>query len=254
MPQFFLPPEALADQKFHLVGPEAFHVAKVLRYQPGQTLVLFDGKGGRFEGVISQIHADGSVSGKLTETLPKTEDRKPVKITLYQGLLKSSHWDYVLEKGTELGVSAFVPLLTPRTVVLLHEAERAKSKLERWDRVVMAAAKQCDLTELPTVKAPEHFRDAIKCEGLTLLAWEGLSGATASESLRLALRQADQERGQESLAVNLFIGPEGGFSEEEVELAESRDVLMFGLGRRIMRAETAAMAAVALLQYEFGSL
>jgi 16S rRNA (uracil1498-N3)-methyltransferase len=267
MPQFFLPPQALKEKTFRLTGPEAYHITKVLRYQPGQTLVLFDGKGGRFEAVIQAIERDGSVCGSLTGTLHGTEDRKPVEIHLFQGLIKSSHWDWVLEKGTELGVSSFIPVTTPRTVVLLHEAERVKAKAERWGRVVMAAAKQCGRADLPAVKEPIQFRDAIKAanknpedgptEGpraLTLLAWEGLNGATACETIRLSLREADQGRGLEKMAVNLFIGPEGGFTEEEVELAESLGTTIFGLGPRTLRAETAALAAVALVQYEFGSL
>ena len=267
MPQFFLPPQALKDKTFRLIGPEAYHITKVLRYQPGQSLVLFDGKGGRFEAVIKAIEPDGSVCGSLTGTLHGSEERQPVEICLYQGLLKSSHWDWVLEKGTELGVASFIPVTTPRTVVLLHEAERVKAKAERWGRVVMAAAKQCGRADLPAVREPVQFREAIKActlqpegeaapapKALTLLAWEGLNGATACETVRLNLREADQGRGSEKMTVNLFIGPEGGFTEEEVELAESLGATIFGLGPRTLRAETAALAAVSLVQYEFGSL
>jgi 16S rRNA (uracil1498-N3)-methyltransferase len=267
MPQFFLPPQAHKEKTFRLTGPEAYHITKVLRYQAGQSLVLFDGKGGRFEAVIKAIEQDGSVRGSLTGTLHGTEDRKPVDIRLYQGLLKSSHWDWLLEKGTELGVASFIPVTTPRTVVLLHEAERGKAKAERWGRVVLAAAKQCGRSDLPAVQEPVQFRDAIKAAAerpedgpaekpkvLTLLAWEGLNGATACETIRLNLREADQGRGSEKMAVNLFIGPEGGFTEEEVELAESLGATIFGLGPRTLRAETAALAAVSLVQYEFGSL
>ena len=264
MPQFFLPPNSLQDKTFHLTGPEAFHIIKVLRYQPGQSLVLFDGKGGRFEAVIKSIDKDGAVRGVLTGTLHGSEERGAVDIRLHQGLLKSSHWDWVLEKGTELGVAAFVPVTTPRTVVLLHEAERVKAKQERWGRVVMAAAKQCGLAKLPEIKEPVEFREAIKAatkeeeaagpKALTLLAWEGLNGATACETVRLDLREADQGRGLAPITVNLFIGPEGGFTEEEVELAESLGATIFGLGPRTLRGETAALAAVALVQYEFGCL
>ena len=267
MPQFFLPPQALKDKTFRLSGPEAYHITKVLRYQAGQTLVLFDGKGGRFEAVIRAIEADGSVRGVLTGTLHGSEERQPVRIRLHQGLLKSSHWDWVLEKGTELGVSAFIPVTTPRTVVILHEAERVKTKAERWARVVMAAAKQCGTERLPEIGEPVEFREAIKAatlrpEGapadgprsLTLLAWEALGGVTACETVRLSLREADQARGREAITVNLFIGPEGGFTEEEVELAESLGAVVFGLGPRTLRAETAALAAISLVQYEFGSL
>ena len=121
----------------------------------------------------------------------------------------------------------------------------------------MAAAKQCERAGLPSVREPMQFRDAIRAaqgKGLVLLAWEGMKGSVASDSLRLALREADQKRGADALDVHLFVGPEGGFSEEEVELAEASDAVIFGMGPRTMRAETAAVAAAALIQYEFGAL
>lgn len=257
MPQFFVAPEDIQKKSFRLTGPEAFHVVKVLRYAKGQSLALFDGKGGRFEGVIDALHEDGTVTGQLTATITPDDVRKPVRLHLYLGLLKASHWDYALEKGTELGVASFVPVLTPRTVVLLHEVDRVKSKHERWSRIVMAAAKQSGRADLPLVREPVQFRDAIRAckdKGLTLMAWEGMKGSVAAETLRLALREADQKRGAGSLDVHLFIGPEGGFSSEEVEMAEAEDAVVFGMGPRVLRAETAAAAAVTLVQYEFGAL
>jgi len=257
MPQFFVAPEDIQKKSFRLTGPEAFHVVKVLRYAKGQSLALFDGKGGRFEGVIEALNEDGTVTGQLTATLKADDARAQVRLHLYLGLLKASHWDYALEKGTELGVASFVPVLTPRTVVLLHEVDRVKSKHERWSRIVMAAAKQSGRADLPLVKEPVQFRDAIRAckdKGLVLLAWEGMKGSVAAETLRLALREADQKRGADSLDVHLFIGPEGGFSEEEVEMAEAEDAVVFGMGPRVLRAETAAAAAITLVQYEFGSL
>lgn len=257
-PQFFLPPEAVTDKTFHLTGPEAFHISKVLRYREGQSLILFDGKGGRFEATIVKIHPDGSVSGDVTATLTSSETHAAVKLTVYQGLLKGGHWELVLEKGTEIGVSTFVPVLTPRTVVLMKEVERAKNKVERWKKIIFAATKQCGRGDLPELRSPVQFRDAIKegqGNGLTLLAWEGLSGATAAESLRGSLREAvEKKTGKEPMEVRLFIGPEGGFSEEEVELAESVGAIVFGLGPKTLRAETAAITAASIVLYEFGSL
>lgn len=257
MPQFFVAPEDIQKKSFRLTGPEAFHVVKVLRYAKGQSLALFDGKGGRFEGVIESVHDDGTVTGQLTATLKADALRKPIRLHLYLGLLKASHWDYALEKGTELGVASFVPVLTPRTVVILHEVDRVKSKAERWSRIVMAAAKQSGRADLPVVREPVQFRDAIRAckdKGLSLMAWEGMKGSVAAETLRPALREADQKRGVESLDVQLFIGPEGGFSAEEVEMSEAEDAVVFGMGPRVLRAETAAIAAITLVQYEFGAL
>ena len=251
MPQFFLPLDTPAESdEFHLRGPEAFHLVKVLRVQPGHSVSLFDGKGGSYEGVVDAIHDDGSVSGKIVSRRQKAQST--VTVNLYQGLLKASHWDYVLEKGTELGAGSFTPVLTPRTVVLLRE-ERAKAKQERWARIIMAAVKQCKRSDLPELREPAEFRDAIKAATsrsgeVTAVAWEGLCGSGAKAGLGPALRAA-AESGPK-VAVNLFIGPEGGFSDEEVELARTLGAVVFGLGPRILRAETAALAALAAVQYE----
>lgn len=256
MPQFYLPFDSISGDAFRLEGPEAHHLVKVLRYREGQRLVLFDGKGGRFEGVIEKIGEDGSVSGKVTSCLTAQAPRAEAAVCLYQGLLKASHWDWVLEKGTELGAAAFVPVLTPRTVVLLREGAR-EAKKDRWSRLVMAAAKQCGRADLPEVREPVEFRDAIRAlpkGGLALLAYEGLAGASAGETLRAGLREAVREKRETPLSVSLFVGPEGGFSPDEVELARGLGALIFGLGPRILRAETAALAALSLVQYELGQL
>lgn len=257
MPQFLVIPEDLRQKSFRLTGPEAFHVVKVLRYGRGQSLDLFDGRGGRFKGVIDGIDSSGVVTGRITDTLSPGDARPSARVHLYLGLLKAGHWDYALEKGTELGVASFIPILTPRTVVLFHEADRVRSKQDRWARVVMAAAKQCGRSELPAVGEPIQFRDAVRAckgQGLVLLAWEGMKGSAASETLREALRQADRGRGVEPLEVHLFVGPEGGWSEEEVELAGAAGAVAFGMGPRVLRAETAAVAAATIVQYEFGAL
>ena len=162
MPQFLVAPEDVGHGAFALKGPEAFHVVKVMRLAIGAELELFDGKGGRFLGVIGAIGADGSVTGKVSKTIVADDARVPAKLDLYLGLLKASHWDEALDQCVQLGVSAIVPMLTPRTVVLLHEVDRVKSKQERWSRIVMAAAKQCGRADLPPVREAVQFRDAIR--------------------------------------------------------------------------------------------
>src|SRR5579885_2305396 len=110
MPQFFVAPEDVRNQSFRLTGPEAFHVTKVLRYGKGAEIELFDGKGGRFSGVIEDVAPDGTVSGKVTATLKADAARPAPRVHLYLGLLKASHWDYALEKATELGAATIVPI------------------------------------------------------------------------------------------------------------------------------------------------
>ncbi|MFA6317419.1 MAG: RsmE family RNA methyltransferase, partial [Elusimicrobiota bacterium] len=183
-----------------------------------------------------------------------------------------SHWEWLLQKGTEIGVSSFVPVTTPRTVVLLREEERVKAKKDRWSKLVLSAAKQCGRADLPAVAEPVEFRDAVKAScgnglsdgdgaprlssgrRITLLAWEGMAGATARRSVRDALLEAEVDPQKRGVTVDLFVGPEGGFSDEEVELAESCGAVVFGLGRSTLRGETAALAAASLILYEFGDL
>jgi 16S rRNA (uracil1498-N3)-methyltransferase len=253
MPQFLVAPEDVGHGAFALKGPEAFHVVKVMRLLVGAELELFDGKGGRFLGVIETIGADGAVTGKVVKTIKADDARVPVKLDVYLGLLKASHWDEALDQCVQLGVASITPLLTARTVVLLHEVDRVKSKAERWSRLVMAAAKQCGRADLPPVREPVQFRDAIRAlkdTGLVLLAYEGMKGSSAAESIAPALRALKSTSG----AISLFIGPEGGFSDEEVELARAEGAVIFGLGPRILKAETAAAAAAAVVQYELGAL
>ncbi|MDE2238269.1 MAG: RNA methyltransferase, partial [Elusimicrobia bacterium] len=153
----------------------------------------------------------------------------------------------------ELGVASLTPVLTPRTVVLLRE-ERAKAKQERWGRIVLSAAKQCQRASLPELRAAAEFRDAIRARPsgdgvVAAVAWEGLCGQTARKALGEALRRASPVS-----EVQLFVGPEGGFSDEEIELARATGAVIFGLGPRILRAETAALAALSIVQYELGEL
>lgn len=261
MPQFFLSPEAAQSKSFKLSGPEAFHITKVLRYREGQGLIFFDGQGGRYEAVIDKVLPDGSLTGRVLKTLHEMEGRPIVRIRLHQGLLKAAAWEWVLQKSTELGAAAVVPILTPRTVVLMREAGAAGAKRERWKKIVLAACKQSNAARLPELLEPVEYRDAIRTcvsgeeeNSITLLAWEGLSRATAGETLKAALQAAAGKASSVGLTVNLFIGPEGGFSEEEVELAESLGVSVFGLGAQTLRAETAAVTACALVLYELGAI
>ncbi|MBI3549372.1 MAG: 16S rRNA (uracil(1498)-N(3))-methyltransferase [Elusimicrobia bacterium] len=274
MPQFFLPPASRrelvspgaaggaeegrawrAGDGFTLTGPEAYHITKVLRYKEGHSVELFDGKGGRYTGVIRKVYEDG-VDGEVTGTVESPHPGPKVRLNLYQGLLKASRWEFVLEKGTEIGVSTFIPVTTSRTVVLLREEERIHNKIERWGKIVMASAKQCRRADLPTIQSPVPLRDALKTaaeDGPILFAWEKMAGSSAKSTVREALHAALKDS-KDSITVSLFIGPEGGFHDEEVDLAEVHGATLFALGSNTLRAETASLAAAALIFYELGAL
>ncbi|HBL15335.1 MAG: hypothetical protein A2X36_13275 [Elusimicrobia bacterium GWA2_69_24] len=254
MPQFLISPEQIAGKKFTLKGPEAFHVTRVLRHRVGATLELFDGQGGRYSGVIRAILPDGTVEGDLAGLLHPPHKKYPVVIRLHLGLIKASHWEWALEKCAELGVSAFIPVITPRTVVQVKEFTGKKE--ERWKKILTAACKQCGRADIPAILPPVHFRDAIKeatRKDLSLVAWENHPGASTYAGLRDILREA-RHRHPQGLTVNLFIGPEGGFSDEEIEISEVDGAALVSLGPNTLRSETAAVAASAIVLYELGAL
>ena len=258
MPQFLLKPEALIEKPdpqglkgahFRLTGPDAFHIAKVLRRRAGEALELFDGHGGRFHGTISKVSPE-EILGVIVDAV-KPPPAQHARLHLFPGLLKAAAWEWVLEKGTELGVASFTPVITPRTVVLL-EREHTHAKRERWEKILLAAAKQCKRADLPRLNEPMRFSDAIHAaadRGLTLLSWEGMAGAAAHESLGAALKDVTREEGK-TAELSLFLGPEGGFTDEEIELAEAVGAVSFGLGPNTLRAETAALAATTAVLYE----
>lgn len=255
MPQFYLPAEAKTGEEFSLKGPEAFHISKVLRCREGESLELFDGRGGRYKGTIVRI-GKGVVEGRITETLAAPRAGARVRLNLYQALLKGQRWEWLLEKAVELGVSCFVPMMTQHAVVILKEDDRVSSKMEHWRKVIMAAAKQSGRADLPVIRPPVHLRDALaeaEKTGPIFFAWEKMAGSVARETLRDALEYpSGPERGP--VTVNLFIGSEGGFADEEVELAEIHGAKLFGLGPRVLRGETAALAAASILLYELGAI
>jgi 16S rRNA (uracil1498-N3)-methyltransferase len=254
MPQFFLPPKSFKDKSFLLEGPEAYHIVKVLRYREGEALEFFDGLGGRYKGKITHVHPDGGVEGAITEVMIKPHAAAQARLELYPALLKSSRWEWLLEKGPEIGIHSFQPVVTQRTVVLLHEAERVQTKNDRWNRIILAAAKQCGRAELPPVASPAPLRDALaqaQKKGLVLMGWEGMAGSAAGSVLKAAIA-AERAKNRRPVTISLFIGPEGGFTAEEVELAESHNAVFFGLGASTLRGETAAIAAASVILYELG--
>jgi 16S rRNA (uracil1498-N3)-methyltransferase len=170
------------------------------------------------------------------------------KITLYQALLKLKKFEWVLQKGTELGLIGFVPIISERCMIGSLD-DISKTKMERWWRILMEAAEQSRRGRLPSLRAAMLFPAA--CEdgartGLTLIPWED----EAEQSLSSILRAAEQP----PFSINLFIGPEGGFTSQEVAQAQRYGAVPITLGPRILRAETAGLVAATAILYEFGDL
>ncbi|HEV2661637.1 MAG TPA: RsmE family RNA methyltransferase, partial [Ktedonobacteraceae bacterium] len=169
----------------------------------------------------------------------------PVRIILCQGLLKSARFEWILEKGTELGVAVFAPILCRRSSSGLEDAGAGKQ--QRWQRILQEAAEQCGRARIPELRPIRSFAQAlndIPADALALIPWE----EEHTHSLRDALRAVERE--EKALTIVLFIGPEGGLLAEEVTQAQQHGVQAVTLGRRILRAETAALATVANVMYE----
>lgn len=232
----------------------AHQVRDVLHLGVGEQLALLDNSGDEFLAAIAKNSRVG-VSVEVLERR-KGKSESPVRIVLCQGLLKSARFEWILEKGTELGVSVFAPILCRRSMAGLEEAGSAK--IQRWQRIVQEAAEQCGRARLPEllpIRPLIHALNDIPRGALALMPWEEERG----KSLRESLEAWANGRGvqltalqPEPVTVVLFIGPEGGLMAEEVTLAQRHHVQAVTLGPRTLRAETAALAAVANVMYAFG--
>ena len=234
--------EALREGRtVRLSGEAANHIAKVLRLKAGDTVVAFDGSGQDFVAEITGIRRD-EVS-ILVGAGRETSAESPADITLLQGVCRGPRMDTVIQKATELGVRHIVPVLAGRSVVRL-DAEQAARKHEHWRRVAISACEQCGRSRLPVVAAPRILADALtdadRWQVRVMLdpAGDGHIGTTA----------------QAGSAMALLIGPEGGLTEAELRLATDCGFKATRLGPRILRTETAPLAALAVLQFLAGDL
>jgi 16S rRNA (uracil1498-N3)-methyltransferase len=230
-----------AGARVTLKGSAANHVSRVLRLRAGQALTLFNGQGGEHAASIDKSRG-GEVTVAVGEHRP-IERESPFPLTLAQGVSRGERMDLVVQKATELGVSRLVPVLTERSVVRL-DAEQADRKSSHWRAIVIAACEQCGRNRLPDVALPAQLRDFLR--------------QPAGEAARLLL-SPDAARGIEDVprpatGVTVLIGPEGGLSEAEHEDAIAAGFTAVHLGPRVLRTETAAIAALTLLQREFGDL
>lgn len=242
MHRFFVAPELVGQlhTDIMLPGELAHQLRDVLHLQIGEQIVLLDNSGDEILATIARV----SKSAVGVQPLERRAGRSksPVRIILCQGLLKSARFEWVLEKGTELGVSVFSPILCRRSMAGLEDA--GTSKIQRWQRIIQEAAEQSGRTRLPELLPIRPLMRAlndIPPGALALMPWEEERAVTLRDALREGMHQ---------ITVVLFIGPEGGLTIEEVKLAQQHGVQVVSLGSRILRAETAALAAVACVMYE----
>jgi 16S rRNA (uracil1498-N3)-methyltransferase len=242
MPRIYIPPERIDDGEISLQSREARYILAVLRLGPGDEVMVFDGEGREYRTALTEDYEGGIYLSIQEELNPERES--PLRITLGQGLLKGEKMKFVIQKATELGVDRIIPIVSSRSIPLV-EGERETLRIERWRRIAQEAAKQCGRTVVPEI-APIHELDDVlsQDEGTRVLLWEG-----EPTPLRDVIEEIDP-KGE----ITLIIGPEGGFSETEVLKAQDQGFLVAGLGQRILRAETASLSVLSILQHRFGDL
>ncbi len=242
MHRFFLPPTSFQPGSVSFPPDLAHQITSVLRLSPGQTVIVLDGQGREYEIELTQVDRS-QTAGRILSDRPAAGE-PPIRLTLYLALSRREKFEWMLQKCTEVGASAFVPVITSRTLV--QDSRDAAKKLERWQRILREAAEQSRRGRIPDLHPPLRFDAALAGahHDLKLIPFEG----EHTVSLRQALGPLPLVQGESSAAV--FIGPEGGFSDEEILAARQSGFQPITLGRRILRMETAAVVAAALLIYE----
>ena len=236
-PRIYTAQTLCADTVITLTDSAANHVGKVLRMRPGDPLILFNGEGGSWQ---AEVHL---VSKKQVEarTLDKFEEdnESSLRIELGQSLSRGERMDYAIQKATELGVTDITLLFSERCEVKLN-SERQEKRLQHWQQVAISACEQCGRNRVPTIHAP-----------VSLDTW--LTNRQTDLNFVLHHRTEKQLKGFERpQSVSLLIGPEGGLTATEIEQAQNRGFHPLALGPRVMRTETAPVAAAAVLQYLWG--
>lgn len=236
MHRFFV--TQINDDQVAFSEHQSHQINKVLRMQTGDKVVVLDNTGWEYEVALKVVAHKRVTAVILTKRLVANEP--VVDLTLYQSVLKRDNFEWVLQKCTEIGVARFVPLITERTVA------RVPRNMARWQRILTESAEQSGRGMIPRMDDPQKLSDAFASlpgNQSALIPWE----LADKRSIKSALAGGDT-------AVSLFIGPEGGFSDTEIDQAKQYAVIPVSLGQRILRSETAAIAASTLILHELGEL
>jgi 16S rRNA (uracil1498-N3)-methyltransferase len=243
VPRVFVRPEAVSPDRVCFDADEAHHLRRVLRLRPGAMVDATDGTGHLYTVRLVALDTAGAWGAIEARTEPGHES--PCTITLAQGILKGDRMSWLVQKATELGVARIAPTETARVVA--RPAAGAAGRHSRWERIAREAVKQCGRVVVPAIDPPRAFAEVVReipGHDVTWVFWEGGGQALAATAAATGW----------PARLLLLVGPEGGFTPEEVALAEGAGARLVSLGPRTLRAESAGLAAVALCQFLFGDL
>jgi len=245
--RFFVTADTIRDNLIEIDKEQTHHIEKVLRLKNGDYLELFDGAGNEY---ICRIH--GNRNGLILAEIEKhyfRANQPAAQVVLAQGIAKGEKMDYVIQKAVEIGVYAIIPFVSERTVVILNE-QKARQKVSRWQNIAREACKQSGRNVIPEIKPIVKLPQLMNYvqDKRAVMLYEGEKNI----GLRDILIKYKDSLNVQSLTV--MVGPEGGFSPAETELAQNNNVILAGLGSRILRTETAGLVAASIILYAAGDL
>lgn len=246
MRHFFVLPENIISNQVTIDEEQSKHIEKVLRLKPGEQIQVFDGLGRECIVVLT-----GKENNRLVGDVISEERALPPKLqlTLVQGIAKGDKMDTIIQKAVEVGCTSIIPVTTCYTVVRLQN-DRAEQKLARWQTIAREACKQCRRSLIPDIMPAIDFKQLFgHLEGNSIMLYENEDHT----SLRMVLQQIKNTM-PEVRNINLLVGPEGGFCDDEVKFARQHGAEVAGLGQYILRTETAGLVAASIVLYEYGEI
>ncbi len=224
-----------------ITGEDVNHIKNVLRLKQGEKVTICNGQGTDFLCIIEQVCDKEVVAKILSENVSTGE--LSTKIYLFQGLPKKDKMELVIQKATELGAAYIVPVMNKRSVVKLEDGKKEEKKLQRWNQIAVSGAKQCKRGVIPKVLPVMKYEKALELAvnecSMIIVPYENERGVSYTKEV---LKNAKEQK-----AIGIFIGPEGGFEEEEISLAKEKSAHIVSLGNRILRTETAAISAMTMV-------
>ena len=253
--RFYAPPAAFAtdEKSVTLSAEETRHARDVLRLQSDDEIFVFDGAGREFQCAVQTIGRDSTELSVIAEVEPARPE-SPLDLTIAIALLKGEKFDLVIQKATELGVKRIVPLDTERADVRLRDSDGAHKRVTRWRRIALEAAKQTGRAYVPEIVAPLTFNSLLMSASEEKETSTSVTRLMFSERDGRSLAEATNGFAARPAVIVAVVGPEGGWADDEIELAREGGWKIVTLGGRTLRAETAGITVVALLQHRFGDL
>jgi 16S rRNA (uracil1498-N3)-methyltransferase len=246
MARFFVNKENISENEIVITGDDVNHIKNVLRLKVDTEIGVSDGCGRDYKAEIRKIEKD-IVIARITSWIDSCNEPR-IKVLLVQAIPKSDKMDIIIQKNVELGIHSILPIVTARTVVKIDSADSGRKKTERWRRIALEAAKQSQRGIVPVVEEPVSFEKAVR----TVKQRCDVCIIPCLREKKRALKEVLRNTVFNSIAV--FIGPEGGFADEEVDQASAEGIIPVTLGARVLRTETAGLAVLSSIMYELGEL